>query len=118
MNRFTEHSKTTFFKDSDVIVNGKRLGPAAFESEAFYKHYVAIINRLAELEDRYCNTPQTHADHIRAMTDEELATAISENIDCGVCESIHQCRPCNDKCCPDFWLEWLRQEAEECEPQS
>lgn len=31
--RITQHSKSPFFKDSDVIINGERLGPAAFESE-------------------------------------------------------------------------------------
>ena len=54
MIRITEHSKHTIFKDSDVMVNGVRLGPAAFDSEMYYQHYVEIINRLAELEDQYC----------------------------------------------------------------
>lgn len=75
MRRITEHSKTTFFKDSDVIINGERLGPAAFECERFYQHYVYIINRLAELEDKYCK-PQTNADKIRSMTNDELADMV------------------------------------------
>ena len=114
MKRITEHSKTTFFKDSDVIVNGQRLGPAAFESEVFYKHYVDIINRLAELEDRYCNTPQTHADQLRAMTDEDLAEFVNDLFYglhdnpgmCDVCDmnSVQNCKQC--------WLAWLREESE------
>lgn len=55
---------------------------------------------------------ETNADHIRAMTDEELATLISENIDCGVCEDIFDMRPCNVRCCSDFWLDWLKQEVD------
>lgn len=53
---------------------------------------------------------RTKADKIRAMTDEELATLISENIDCGVCENVFGLRPCSERCCPDFWLDWLKQE--------
>ena len=64
MDRLTQHSKTTMFTDSDVMVEGQRLGPAAFEGPSYYRHYVKIINRLAELEDRFCNEPQTNADRI------------------------------------------------------
>ena len=58
---------------------------------------------------------KTNADKIRAMPDEVLATLISENIDCGVCENVFGLRPCRGRCCPDFWLDWLKQEAEEGE---
>lgn len=103
MNRLTQHSKTTMFTDSDVIVEGQRLGPAAFEGLSYYRHYVKIINRLAELEDRFCNEPQTNADRIRAMTDEELAKMINGF------ESF--ALTCGGAWPTENWLEWLRREA-------
>lgn len=56
-NRISKHSQHTMFSDSDVVVSGTRLGPAAFCSKRYYDHYVEIINRLAELEDMICETP-------------------------------------------------------------
>ena len=53
----------------------------------------------------------TNYDRIISKTPENLATLISENIDCGVCENVFGLRPCSERCCPDFWLDWLRQEA-------
>lgn len=112
MERLTQHSKTTMFTDSDVMVEGQRLGPAAFEGLSYYRHYVKIINRLAELEDRFCNEPQTRADRIRAMTDEELAEFINDteygfNDRPGMCDVCAQHRIQN---CYQCWLDWLRQE--------
>lgn len=59
----------------------------------------------------------TNADRIRHSTDEELAEKIGESIDCEVCKTMHHaesgecpCRP--HPSCVDFWLDWLRQEAE------
>lgn len=48
--------------------------------------------------------PQTNADRIRAMTDEELAKMISGF------ESF--ALTCGGAWPPDKWLDWLRQEAE------
>ena len=53
----------------------------------------------------------TNYDRIISKSPEELATLISENIDCGVCENVFGLRPCSERCCPDFWLDWLKQEA-------
>ena len=54
----------------------------------------------------------THADKIRAMSDEELVELFA-NDNCGYCR-IHDF--CFDKgCainCEDVWLDWLRQEGE------
>lgn len=55
--------------------------------------------------------PQTHADRIRAMTDEELAEWIAGRYpDCppGVSPAPIGC----DDVCAGCWLEWLRQEAD------
>ena len=103
MDRLTQHSKTSLFTDSDVIVEGQRLGQGAFVGLSYYRHYVTIINRLAELEDRFCNEPQTNADRIRAMTDEEMADFLI-----GVAQRGGV--PCGEKLLR--WLDWLKQEAE------
>ena len=54
--------------------------------------------------------PQTNADRIRSMTDEELAKwlwfKVGKCPPFDVCPS--QCIPCEAKYC---WLEWLKQEA-------
>ena len=104
MDRLTQHSKTTMFTDSDVIVEGKRLGPAAFEGPSCYRHYVKIINRLAELEDRFCNEPQTNADRIRSMTDEELADWFSSIAEDAVMSG--------GKIKSSVWLSWLKSPVE------
>lgn len=59
---------------------------------------------------QYATFPQTNADRIRAMTDEELAEYLSE---------VHYCptpSPCDaTKNCKDCWAEWLRSSVEESE---
>lgn len=59
--------------------------------------------------------PLTNYDRIVSKTPEELATLISDNIDCGVCENVFGLRPCSksDRCSPDVWIDWLKQEAVE-----
>lgn len=62
------------------------------------------------------SAPQTNADRIRAMTDEELAKALHEQ-----CDERESCYGCfayrDDGNCPGgsrcAWLEWLQQPAEE-----
>ena len=60
--------------------------------------------------------PQTNAVRIRSMTDEELAEWISDTMDCSECEHRYagEGKPChNGMCCPDYWLDWLKEEASE-----
>lgn len=62
--------------------------------------------------------PQTNADHIRGMTDEELAELLS-----GMCQANadgeSNCDECSLRaCCPgcgfeDEWLDWLQQPYKE-----
>ena len=57
------------------------------------------------------------SNRIRAMSNEELAKLIAENIDCCVCMAIHHaedncCPTASGKACPDMWLDWLKKEAE------
>ena len=53
-----------------------------------------------------CFEPLTNADHIRAMTDEELAMIIS-------CQDYKQGDDCFDASCYNCTLEWLKQEVKE-----
>ena len=57
-------------------------------------------------------TPQTNADRIRSMNDEELADWIAK-----WCHAAEDCACCPIKNCPHIhcksWLEWLKQPAEE-----
>ena len=51
--------------------------------------------------------PQTNADRIRAMSDEELARYLD-----GVKQSTYNCTmPCNGETCVKCWLDWLKEEA-------
>ena len=77
-----------------------------------YRHeqWVSTSNRTEQTVFK----PQTQADRIRAMSDEELAEMISDRIDCSECKHMYagEGKPChNGKCCPDYWLEWLREEV-------
>lgn len=64
-------------------------------------------------------TRQTNADRIRAMTDEELAELIGDNIDCSICKKeVFETATCpglltaDGKDCYGCWLDWLRKECE------
>ena len=60
----------------------------------------------------YCDRPQTNADRIRAMTDEELAELLQKNR--GGCRALTtESYVCDNTDCKSCWLEWLKQEAEE-----
>ena len=66
---------------------------------------------IREWADRIAH-PETNADLIRAMTDEELAEIIPDRVDCSECPArIGDYRSCKAKC-KEIWLNWLRQEAE------
>lgn len=54
--------------------------------------------------------PQTNADRIRAMTDEELAEWLSDMHDTVTCPNngAIDCNPSCKRC----WLDWLKQEGE------
>lgn len=56
--------------------------------------------------------PQTNADRIRAMTDEELADRIMCFVRCEACErEFHiECNPLMT--CRGVWLEWLKSPVE------
>ena len=84
-----------------------------------------ILKKLAQCEDKEQmqrvieahnanQKPQTNADRIRSMSDEELAKGLSEN-----CKGMKTCAICplDGKSCAESeavsdWLEWLKQPAD------
>ena len=56
--------------------------------------------------------PQTNADRIRAMTDEELARLFADE-NCGYCRIHDFCfaKGCQIDC-EDVWLDWLKEEKQ------
>ena len=79
------------------------------------KYNAQIGNYLAKLAQSKPK-PQTNADRIRSMTDEELAELIGDNIDCAICRKKHYSDDCPKPypgSCYDVWLDWLKEEASE-----
>ena len=71
---------------------------------------VTSVNCELPFDEKYANLrPQTNADRIRSMTDEELAGWLATN---DTCPSTEQERNCNNRC-GECWLEWLKQEVTE-----
>ena len=60
-------------------------------------------------------TPQTNADRIRAMSDEELARFLSDPCCCEVDSEIDGYRECGNELCIQHLLKWLKQPAEDTE---
>jgi len=71
------------------------------------------IRAFFEMKQQKQRKPQTNADRIRAMTDEELATFLAHLTDCMWCP----CRDPHDQCdtvdgsCKKQWLDWLKAEG-------
>lgn len=55
---------------------------------------------------------QTNAEHIRSMSDEELAVFASD-LGCHPSASLKTCRGVGH--CPECWLDWLKQEVKDNE---
>lgn len=58
----------------------------------------------------------SNGDRIRAMSDEELATLLLHRVDRnGDCPVSKATKYCKQHECVKCWLDWLKQEAGECE---
>ncbi len=58
--------------------------------------------------------PQTNADRIRSMTDEELTSWINDHADCNSrCEAWKDGCMNSDSTCMAAWLDWLKEEVKE-----
>ena len=77
----------------------------------------ALADRLIEkLTERvlYGEKPQTNADRIRAMTDEELANLLHDH-SCSLCPPNYKCDgrvEVGRKKCKEYWLRWLKSPVE------
>ena len=74
------------------------------------EHYKSAQDFARKLIDHA--KPQTNADRIRAMSDEELAEVFGKLVHCGGCPMRDNCKvdnlPCNN-----VLLEWLQQPVRE-----
>ena len=68
------------------------------------KNCIGFYSKLTECEDF---KPETNADKVRAMSDEELAKFLCATVNCGTCRAQEFCRTGHNG-----WLDWLKQEAE------
>ena len=62
----------------------------------------------------YCpqaTPPETNADRIRSMTDEQLSEWIADWFDCSNCSEFFGGMPCSQRECADVWLGWLKREV-------
>ena len=100
-----------------VIANGFAMERCAFFSREY--HCCVLHNTRCKCEDYNPRNskPITNYDLLRAKSVEEMAEKIGESIDCEVCKTMHHsesgecpCRP--HQSCVDFWLDWLKQEAQ------
>ena len=57
--------------------------------------------------------PQTNADRIRAMSDQELAEFMANVAECQFCTVKSEWCTESEAACKRNWLDWLRQEAKE-----
>ena len=76
------------------------------------KHPHWIVQRSRIKCRLYNAKPQTNADRIRAMSDEELVEMFRHDLYEYVQYKVNWCRE-NDMTCTEYLLEWLKQPAEE-----
>ena len=87
------------------------------------RHLCGPVEEATFTEDSECSTfnrevadkPMTNADHIRAMSDEELAVFLSRDLKetCDYCQLAVFEGACTETLCDDAMMKWLRQPAEE-----
>ncbi|MBO7677530.1 MAG: hypothetical protein J6S49_08455 [Erysipelotrichaceae bacterium] len=93
VDEFMEQYKMT---DTECVYsNGVEYVPI-FRMEQWFKHLEA--------------KPKTNADRIRAMSDEELASVITDDWCEIVCNGTYLC---NDGTCEQHVLKWLKEEVKE-----
>lgn len=57
---------------------------------------------------RSSSKPQTNADRLRQMSDEELAKKIAALMACMECPLLTMCERAEPRRCIDMWLLWLK----------
>lgn len=77
-----------------------------------------IIMGIRHIESNSDFKPQTNADRIRSMTDEEMAVLIGDNIDCAICKKdVFRVSDCPGEGsysskCHEVWKDWLKRRAD------
>ena len=85
-----------------------------FCDKCFYNH-ILEERGIPPTEYEARPKPQTNADRIRAMTDEELAKTFADYVYCHCCP-IPYCKvrfTMERLGCQANWIDWLRQEADD-----
>ena len=99
-----------------LLVRMDGLNPIPRKGTTRHECYRALYEIQDLLETRRAfgiHLPQTNADRIRAMTNEELAEFIT-GADYGFGERPGMCDVCDTvtvQHCEECWLDWLKQEA-------
>lgn len=82
-------------------------------AESTFGHSLSTLE-INALKKAYCALnpePTTNAEHIRAMTDEELSIWLASIADCVTCPAnLGDGDECAAFTCDDAWLKWLREE--------
>ena len=104
-----------------LLIRKSGLDPVPVKGTTRHECYRALYEIQELLETRRYfgrHLPQTHADCIRAMTDEELAKTMHSTGDCPPRECPYAYADLSenggnitDKQCVECWLDWLKQEA-------
>lgn len=91
-----------------VVIDGYKCVEDMAQAVLNYTYKGKTLKEWAESISK----PQTNADRIRAMTDEELEQLFADG-NCGYCRIHDFCfaKGCQVDC-DDMWLDWLKQEAQ------
>lgn len=104
--------------------NGCCPNPRAWEMEMMHQVWAEGLHDAAncfqaaletkwKIESQGKLKPKTNGDRIRAMSDEELATVLSDNACCCECLLPVDCKKQAEETCKERWLTWLRSPVEE-----
>lgn len=94
---------------------------AGFPNHVYCKRFLLHMEKREDASRcrDFILKPQTNGDKMRAMSDEDLAKIIADNIDCAICKKMAN----TDGLCPasiidgeldcyGVWLKWLKTEVE------
>lgn len=73
----------------------------------------AIFNRTKAIMDEVSEPPKTNADHIRHMTDEQLAEWFAPHIRCSICDKKDKPHGCNLNECKKYALAYMKKKVDE-----
>jgi len=87
-------------------------------SECYNMECIFVAGERTDIDTSECEDfrPMTNADHIRSMSDEELAEWMAINTDCFFCK-VKNKNICSldEGTCQEEWMSWLKAPVEEGE---